>query len=180
MADEIRIQTGHKDTPLRQRDGIIRDHPTVSSAADKEQQEDAAFWKTKFIHLAADLENTKKRLKRNAAREVDSAVETLLRDLLPVADGLDLALLHSAQEEEDKGIRQGIELVGDMINQFFISHEVMVIDSWGKPFDPSLHEAVGVVNHPESPANTVVRVEQKGYMYRDRLLRPAQVLVTPR
>ena len=53
------------------------------------------------------------------------------------------------------------------------------IDALSKPFDPRLHEALGVIPHPKAAPNTVVKVEQKGYMYGDKLLRPAQVVVTP-
>jgi molecular chaperone GrpE len=70
-------------------------------------------------------------------------------------------------------------LVRNILNKFFIKYEVKAIDAWGKPFDPRLHEAIGVTRHPKFSPNTVVRVEQKGYLYRDKLLRPAQVLVTP-
>ena len=51
------------------------------------------------------------------------------------------------------------------------------IDVWGKPFDPTWQEAIGVIQQPELPPNTVARVEQKGYLYRNELLRPARVLV---
>ena len=66
-----------------------------------------------------------------------------------------------------------------MLNKFFIKYEVKAIDAGGKPYDPRLHEAISVVRQPKIPPNTVVRVEHKGYLYRDKLLRPAQVLVTP-
>jgi molecular chaperone GrpE len=98
---------------------------------------------------------------------------------LPIADGLDLALMHTQQEDDNRSILQGIGLVRNILNKFFIKYGVKAIDAWGEPFDPRLHEAIGVVLHPKFPPNTVVRVEQKGYLYRDKLLRPAQVLVTP-
>ena len=144
--------------------------------AQQEATED--IWKDKYLRLHADLENTKKRLARTSAREVEEQKETLLSDLLTVADALDLALLHSSQEEDDRSILQGIDLIREMLNKFFAKYDVTVIDAWGKPFDPRLHEAVGVIRYPELPPNTVARVERKGSLYRDKLLRPAQVLVT--
>jgi molecular chaperone GrpE len=99
--------------------------------------------------------------------------------LLPVADGLDLALMHTQDKSDNRGILQGIEMVRDILNKFFINHDVKAIDAWGKPFDPRLHQAIGVMRHPKFPPNTVVKVEQKGYLYGDKLLRPAQVVVTP-
>lgn len=141
--------------------------------------DEAAFWKDKYARLYADLDNTKKRLTRTSVQEVEAQKETLLRELLPVADGLDLALLHTTEKHDNRDILQGIELVRDILNKFFAKHDVKAIDAWGKPFDPRLHEAIGVVPHPKFPPNTVVKVEQKGYLHGDKLLRPAQVVVTP-
>ena len=62
---------------------------------------------------------------------------------------------------------------------FFAKYDVKAVDAWGQPFDPRLHEALGVERHPKVPPNTVVRVERKGYLRGDTLLRPAQVVVTP-
>jgi molecular chaperone GrpE len=145
----------------------------------EQRPDEAAVWKDKHVRLFADLENTKKRLARSSAQEVEAEKEALLRDVLPVADGLDLAIMHTSREEDSRDFLQGIELVRNILNKFFIKYEVKAIDAWGKPFDPRLHEAIGVVRQPKIPPNTVVRVEQKGYLYRDKLLRPAQVLVTP-
>jgi len=146
---------------------------------DEQQQDEAAVWKDKYLRLHADLENTKKRLARSSAQEVEAEKEALLQDVLPVADGLDLAVMHTSREEDSRDFLQGIEVIRNILNKFFIKYEVKAIDAWGKPFDPRLHEAIGVTRHPKFPPNTVVRVEQKGYLYRDKLLRPAQVLVTP-
>jgi molecular chaperone GrpE len=153
----------------------------VSQVSQPEPQaaDDAAVWKDKYVRLFADLENTKKRLARSSAQEVEAEKEALLRDVLPVADGLDLALTHTSREADNRSILQGIEMVRKILNKFFSKYDVKAIDAWGKPFDPRLHEAIGVARDPKLPPNTVVRVEQKGYLHRDKLLRPAQVMVTP-
>lgn len=146
---------------------------------DQRQQDDAAVWKDKYVRLFADLENSKKRLARSAAREVETEKEALLQDVLPVADGLDLALMHVSGRQDSRDLLQGIEMIRNILNKFFSKYEVIAIDALGKPFDPRLHQAIGLTRHPGYPPNTVAKVEQKGYLYRDRLLRPAQVLVTP-
>ena len=142
------------------------------------QPSEAAFWKDRYARLCADLENTKRRLARSSAQEVAVQKESLLRDVLPVADALDLALMHASQEEDNRSILQGIDLIRDMLGKFFTRYDVTVIDAWGKPFDPRLHEALGMIRHPKLPPNTVARVERKGYLLGDKLLRPAQVVVT--
>ena len=179
MADEIRKDTGAGSTNIANQDGshLEDDVPRVMQP-DQQQPDEAALWKDKYVRLYADLENTKKRLIRSSAQEVEAEKEALLRDLLPVADGLDLALMHTSSEEDGRNLLQGIELIRNILNKFFIKYDVKAIDAWGKPFDPRLHEAIGVTRHPKFAPNTVVKVEQKGYLYRIKLLRPAQVVVT--
>ncbi len=109
----------------------------------------AAIWKDKFVRLHADLENTKKRLARSSAREVELEKEALLPDVLPVADGLDLALMHTQQEDDNRSILQGIEVIRNILSKFFVKYDVKAIDAWGQQFDPRLHEAIGVA--PFSP-----------------------------
>ena len=153
--------------------------PRISPANERLSDVAMMVWKEKYLRLIADLENTKKRLARSSAQEVEAEKEALLRDVLPVADALDLAFIHASPEEDNRSILQGIELIRNMLNTFFTKYDVRAIDSWGQPFDPRLHEALGVERHPKVPPNTVVRVERKGYLYGDKLLRPAQVVVTP-
>lgn len=153
------------------------EHPAQSG----EQETDmVSAWKNKYLLLLADLENTKKRLARTSVQEVAAEKEKLLRDMLPIADGLDLAHLHTESDGNDRNILQGIELIQNILTKFFSKNEVQVIEAWGKQFDPRLHEALGVIRNPKVGPNTVVRVEKKGYMFRDKLLRPAQVLVASR
>jgi molecular chaperone GrpE len=173
----IRDVTGEPEIPP---DGDFVGEASQRPQTDQQLSGDAALWKGKYLHLLADLENTKKRLARTSAQEVEGEKEKLLRDVLPVADGLDLALLHASSDEDNRDILQGIELIRNIMVKFFDKYEVETINAWGKPFDPNLHEAIGMVQHPKAEPNTVVRVEQKGYLYRDKLLRPAQVVVAAR
>ena len=147
------------------------------SHANEQEPDEATVWKDKYIRLLADLKNTQNRLARSSAQEVEAEKISLLLDLLPVADGLDLALLHLSGEADSSNILSGVELIRNILEKFFSKYSVKAIDAWGKPFDPELHEALGVVPPSKFPPNTVVRVEQKGYLYRDKLLRPARVLV---
>jgi molecular chaperone GrpE len=181
MADEMQKKFGDvTENMATQPDSDASYDVSQVSQPEPQAADDAAIWKDKYVRLFADLENTKKRLARSSAQEVEAEKEALLRDVLPVADGLDLALTHSSREADNRSILQGIEMVRKILNKFFSKYDVKAIDAWGKPFDPRLHEAIGVArDHPKLPPNTVVRVEQKGYLYGDKLLRPAQVLVTP-
>jgi len=160
----------------------MNDSTAGDSDADSSNQstDEAAVWKERYLRLLADLENTKKRLARTSAQEVEAQKEMLLRDILPVADGLDLALLHISREEDSRNILQGIEMNRSLLGKFFTKYAVEELDALGQPFDPNLHESIGLVRYPGVASNTVVRVEQKGYLLSGKLLRPAQVLIAAR
>ena len=163
MADEIQINTG-----------TSWDKKTES---DQQSPDEGAVWKERYLSLLADLENTKKRLERSSAQGVEAQKETLLRDILPVADGLDLALRHTSPEEDSRNILQGIEMIRSLLGKFFANYAVEEMKALGQTFDPSLHDSIGMVRYPGVAPNTIVRVEQKGYLLNGKLLRPAQVLI---
>jgi molecular chaperone GrpE len=180
MVDEMQNNTGDSKGNIgAQPAGDTADNDPRISPANERPPDVAMVWKEKYLRLFADMENTKKRLARSSAQEVAAEKEALLRDVLPVADALDLAFMHASREEDNRSILQGIELIRNMLNTFFAKYDVKAVDAWGQPFDPRLHEALGVERHPKVPPNTVVRVERKGYLCGDKLLRPAQVVVTP-
>lgn len=166
MADEIPINTGRSGA---------RDPKTDNQSLDEE-----TVWKGRYLRLLADLENTKKRLARTSAQEVEAQKEMLLRDILPFADGLDLALRHTSQDEDSRNIMQGIEMNRSLLGKFFTKYEVEEMDALGQQFDPDWHESIGMIRYPDVSPNTIVRVEQKGYLLGGKLLRPAQVLIASR
>lgn len=142
-------------------------------------------WKEKYLRLYADLENTKRRLARNYEIKTEQEKEKLLRDMLPLADNLERALAHAAAEtgrqdgaQRDSPLYQGIELTLKAFRDVMARYGVQPVEAQGEPFDPELHEAVGLLSNPDLPPGTVASVELKGYTFRDRLLRPARVLVT--
>lgn len=149
----------------------------INIQADKQSLDEVADWKERYLRLRADLENTKKRLTRTSAQEIKAQKETLLGDILPIADGLDLALLHTSPEEDRRNILQGIEMTRNLLLKFFSKYDVEEIEALGHPFDPRLHESIGMVSYPSVAPNTVVRVEKKGYLHCGKMLRPAQVLI---
>ena len=130
-------------------------------------------WQEQYMRLAADLENSKRRLEQRYAHASRQEKENILRDMLPVADNLEQALRHS-QNEQDK---EGIELTLKAFREALARHGVQPIAAEGQPFDPEFHEAIGVLPHPDAPEDTVTAVEQTGYTLDGKLLRPSRVLV---
>jgi len=166
MTDERQLNTGSSGSG---------DTQTENSSLAEE-----AVWKERYLRLLADLENTKKRLARTSAQEVEAQKESMLKDILPVADGLDLALSHTSHQEDSRNILQGIEMNRALLGKFLARYDVEEMDALGQPFDPNLHQSLGAVRYPGVAPDTIVRVEQKGYLHNGKLLRPAQVLIAAR
>jgi molecular chaperone GrpE len=135
-------------------------------------QEKKDLWE-KFVRGQADLENFRKRAKRDLDDAKAEARTRVLKEMLPVVDNLERAV---AAGGETAAILEGVRLVLRQFTHAFERTEVTAIEAEGKPFDPNLHEAIGQQESDEPPG-TVVSVLQKGYKLGDRLLRPALVIV---
>jgi molecular chaperone GrpE len=131
----------------------------------------------RLLRQAAELENYKKR----SARERDDAIryanESLLKDLLPVVDNLERAIAHASGGGNGKPLVEGVEMVLRGLADVLAKHGAMPILAQGQPFDPTKHEAMTQVETDDHEPNSVVEELHKGYMLRDRLLRPALVSV---
>jgi len=131
----------------------------------------------RLLRQAAELENYKKR----SARERDDAIryanESLLKDLLPVVDNLERAIAHASGGGNGKPLVEGVEMVLRGLADVLTKHGAMPILAQGQPFDPTKHEAMTQVETDDHEPNSVVEELHKGYMLRDRLLRPALVSV---
>ena len=152
--------------------------PAVNELADKVaalEKEKKENWE-RYLRAAADLENLRKRQRR----EIDDVkLETkgkVLKEMLPVVDNLERAIEHASTIGEKNPIVEGVQLVLRQFTTAFERLEVTQVDAMGKPFDPNMHEAISQAESDEPPG-TVVQVLQRGYKSGDRLLRPALVVV---
>ncbi|MEF3191733.1 MAG: nucleotide exchange factor GrpE [Campylobacterales bacterium] len=130
----------------------------------------------KYLRAYADFDNSKKRLEREKYQAIDFANEKFARDLLSVVDTLELALQHSEKDADVAKIREGVALTMENLLKVLERHGVKQIVCEGA-FDPNFHEAVMQVSNSEQEDGTIVQVMQKGYQYRERVLRPALVSV---
>jgi molecular chaperone GrpE len=133
----------------------------------------------KYVRLLADFDNFRRRAHKDRQDVIEFGHENLVKDLLSTVDNLDRAIEHAHQNDGgDLGsLLQGVELVQRELYAVLAQHEVHVIDAEGSEFDPSLHEAMAQVQDDSVSPNTVIEVLQTGYRLRDRLLRPARVVV---
>jgi len=144
-------------------------------------QEELEACEDKYLRMHAEFENIKKRMEREKEKSVAYAQEEFARDLLPVMDSLELALASIPMPEEGGDehltkLREGIQLTLDQFIKTFEKHHIKVVDI-DQGFDPNFHDAVMQVESEEHKSGQIVQVLQKGYTYKERLLRPAMVSV---
>jgi len=131
----------------------------------------------RFLRQAAELENFKKRATRERDEAIRFANEYLIKDLLPVLDNLERAVAHAKGGGNGKPLVEGVDMVLKGLIDVLSKHGVAPIEAVGQPFDPAIHEAMAQVESEDHPANTVVEEHHKGYLFHERLLRPALVSV---
>ena len=132
----------------------------------------------RYLRLAAELENIKKRQEREVADLRQFANENLLKELVPVLDNLERALEHGRQSEAPEALLEGLDLMNQDFLKVLGRFGVTPINSVGERFDPAYHHAVMEEEAPEVEDQTVLKELQKGYLLQNRLLRPAMVVVS--
>ncbi|RDU62441.1 nucleotide exchange factor GrpE [Helicobacter sp. MIT 14-3879] len=134
----------------------------------------------KYLRAYAEFENIKKRLERDKYQALEYANESILKDFLPILDTLESALKGIDTSKEDSAINSiidGIKLTIDNFTKVFNKHSVEVISTDGE-FDPNLHNAIMQVNDETKQDGEIAQVIQKGYKYKDRVIRPSMVAIT--
>jgi molecular chaperone GrpE len=134
----------------------------------------------RLLRLAADFENFRRRTLKEREEAHAYGHQNVVKDMLSSVDNLERAIAHARQSGggDFEGLLQGIDLVLRELLNTLAKHGVSEVDAQGQPFDPSVHEAIAQVPDDTVPPNTVLQVFQRGYRLRDRLLRPAQVVVS--
>jgi len=134
----------------------------------------AAEWREKYLRALAELDNYRKRAEREREIARVYATDALLRDVLPVVDDLETALRIDASPE---AIREGVALALRHLVNALEAKGMKPIEALGQPFDPRFHEAMGIVPAPDKAPGTVVTELKRGYVFHDRVLRPARVQI---
>ena len=131
-----------------------------------------------LLRAQAELVNMQNRFKKEQASIIKYDGQTLAKDVLPVLDNLERALATEATDETAKQLKKGVEMVYGHLQEALKKHSVTEVAADGETFDPTIHQAVQTVPaDKDHPAETVVQVLQKGYLFKDRTLRPAMVVV---
>jgi molecular chaperone GrpE len=131
----------------------------------------------RYLRQVAEVDNFKKRINREKEDAIRYANENLIKDILPVVDNLERAIAHAQGGGNGKPLVEGVEMVLRGLLDVFSKTGVTQIAAVGEVFDPGKHEAIAQVESAEHEPNTVVEEHHRGYLFRDRLLRPALVTV---
>ncbi len=130
-----------------------------------------------LLRTAADFDNFRKRTRRELEDAQKRGREELLRELLPVFDNLERAVVHAGQASDSKAVADGVGMVLKQFSDTLGRLGIKRVATVGSPFDPTQHEAIQQVETDEHPPGTVVAEVQPGYAMGDRLLRAAMVIV---
>jgi molecular chaperone GrpE len=134
----------------------------------------------RLLRTTADFENFKKRAIREKQDAIRFANEGLIEKLVPILDNFDMALAAAQASDGDaaQSLQAGIALIHQQLKQTLADAGLEEINAAGQKFDPNWHEAISQVETADTPEGQVVQQARKGYKLRDRLLRPASVVVS--
>lgn len=178
--DETTGSDSAKPTPPRRGD----DRPAASAPSGQDGEPDALQealsekdrYHDLFLRKQAEFENFRKRIARERGEARSAAAADLLRVILPVIDNLERALKTS--EGSDDPLRQGLVLIQQQFLELLKKEGLRPLETTGERFDPHLHEAVDVVDVEGFEQGVILEEMRRGYMFRDKLLRPTMVRVS--
>jgi molecular chaperone GrpE len=140
-------------------------------------QAELAEAKDKYLRLYAEFENYKKKVQKDREELIKYSNESLVYELLPALDNLEMALRHSAEANSESLIK-GVENTFREFVRILEKFGLTAIESLGKPFDPAYHHAMSQIEREDVEGNTVVEELRKGYLYNEKVLRPSLVAVS--
>lgn len=156
-----------------------QENAEVPSLTDQllEKDEELHALNDKYLRLAAEFDNYKRRVQRDQQDTIRFANEKLFKDLLPTLDNLERALQSGREQDRIEGLLEGVDLTYKHFLDTLQKMGIKQVSSVGEVFDPAKHQAVGQVESTTIPENVIVDEYQKGYFVHDRILRPAMVTV---
>jgi molecular chaperone GrpE len=137
-------------------------------------KQDAAMWRDQASRIFADFDNYKKRMDREQVSWMQTAQVSVLKDLLSVVDNFDRAL--SSKTDAHADVYAGIEMIHKSVMQVLNKYGVKEFANY-QEFDPEYHEALMAVESADHASGQIVQVLEKGFMVKDKVLRPAKVMI---
>ncbi len=137
-----------------------------------------ATLKDQALRAAAEAQNARRRAEQDVEKAHKFGLEKFANEMLPIVDSLERALdACNPEDEATKALRDGVEMTYNMFVSGLAKFNVEIVNPQGEVFDPQMHQAMSMIDVPDTAANTVVAVMQKGFSLNGRLIRPAMVVV---
>lgn len=187
MAKKHHAHDGSDDSALRaasETDDVADDaanqalEQALGNAGNEDLVAELAAANDRILRLQAEMQNLRNRTSREIAEERRYSAMPILRELLPVVDNIDRAIEAAQQAGEAENLLEGFRLVRQQLMTILAQHHCEPIEADGQPFDPDFHEAILQQPSDEHPNGHVMMVTQQGYKLHDRVVRPAQVIVS--
>jgi molecular chaperone GrpE len=168
----------HTENP--QQDGAERQSASdaTARASGADAANELAGANDRLLRLQAEMQNLRNRTSREIADERKYAALPIMRELLPVVDNIERAIDAAEKAGEAENLLAGFRLVKQQLHTLLSRHECEPIAAEGETFDPNFHQAILQQPSAEVPAGNVMMVTQAGYKLHDRVVRPAQVIVS--
>jgi len=144
----------------------------------RQEQEKSREYLNKLLYAQADFENYRKRLSQEVESRIEAGKAKLIQNLLAIADELELGLNASRNTENAEAVTGGLEMVLKKFRDLLAAEGLTPIESVGKKFDPSLHEAVERVETPDTDEGTIVEEVRRGFTLKGKLMRPSIVKIS--
>jgi molecular chaperone GrpE len=174
---ESQLEESLSETELSQQEQESESHIDGTQDTEQQAREELQIYQDKYMRLAAEFENYKRRAQRDQSDAIRYANESLLKNLLSTLDNLERAIQCGKEAGATGSLLEGVELTHKQFLETVGKLGVRQVSSTGSLFDPNMHQAVAQVESETAEPNTVVEEFQKGYFLHDRILRPAMVTV---
>ncbi|MFS7199729.1 nucleotide exchange factor GrpE [Carnobacterium divergens] len=170
--DEIDEATSVEEPEKDEQETAPVDELTEAKAAFSDMED-------RYLRIQAEMANMRKRNQKEREDAAKYRSQDIAKELLPVIDNLERAMAIEVSDEQGESLKKGLEMVMNTFRTALKSEGIEEINPVGESFDPNFHQAVQTVPAEDGQAtDTVVNVLQKGYILKDRVLRPAMVIVS--
>lgn len=181
MSEEKEINETNQEETLDQvnQDAVENSEETTETIKSEPTAEERyAELNDKYLRLYSEYDNYRKRTNKERIELIGSASESVLKDVLPVMDDFERAILYNETAEDIVAVKEGIKLIFEKLKSTLASKGLTAMESKGKPFDSDLHEAIANVPAPQkNMVGKVVDDVEKGYLLNDKVIRYAKVVV---
>lgn len=179
LSNEIKIEKGGEaETSESKVDSKLVEELNQAKAKIEQLEKESADFKDKYLRRTAEFENYKRRTENDQLNLIKYAAESFIVKLLPAVDDFERSLQYIDDAKDVDSIKQGIKLVYDKLIKVLDDQGVKKIESVGKPFDVQFHEAIMQRNDDRVAPHTVLDEVEKGYIYKDKVIRHTKVIVS--